>query len=42
MTFKMPFKIRVKWQFLRSFVGFKVILTSEGYLLKLTFKDSQG
>ena len=36
----MPFKIRVKWPFSGLFFVFKAILTSEGYLLKLTLKDS--
>ena len=38
----MPFTIRVKWQVSGLFFKFGVILTSEGYLLKITFKDSQS
>ena len=34
----MPFKIRVKFSGL--FVDFRDILTTEGYLLKLTLKDA--
>ena len=33
-------KIRVKWQFSGLFFDFRVILTIEGYLLKITLKDS--
>ena len=37
---EMPFKISVKWQFSGFFFDFmvRVILTSEGYLLKMTPK----
>ena len=34
----MPCKIRVKWPFSGLFFDFRVVLTSEGYLLKITFK----
>ena len=37
---KIPFKTRVGWPLFGLFFGVKVILTSEGYLLKLTLKDS--
>ena len=36
----MPFEIKVKWHFSGLFFDFKVIFASEGYLLKITFKDS--
>ena len=36
----MPFKIGLKQPFLGLFFDFRVLLTSEGYLLKITLKDS--
>ena len=35
-------KTRENWPFSALFFDFRVILTSGGYLLKLTLKDSQG
>ena len=39
---EMPFKIRVKWQSLGLLFDLRVILTSQGYLPKITFTDSLG
>ena len=37
----MPCKTRISWPFSGLFSFFQVILTSEGYLLKITLKDVQ-